>query len=116
MEDRRESPPPPPHKIDEELVRQLATLAKLTLQPDQLHDAVGDLERLLGAFACLEQVAGLDELPPLLGADWSQQTPPPARQTDEPSGALRPEQVIGQAPEQSAGQFLVPRVVKREGS
>ena len=93
--------------MDRDTVRDLCRLAKLRLDEDQMARAQEQMTRLLGYFDMLEAVS----------TDAVQASPYPVRiphrpRPDEAEPALSQDEVLQNAPAQSAGAFLVPRVVE----
>ena len=93
--------------MEREALDRLADLAKLRLSPEQHARATQRLERLLDAFAVLEQVPTDDvEASPY-------PLPIPHRlRPDAAEPGLTQDDVLGGAPEVRGGCFRVPRVVE----
>jgi aspartyl-tRNA(Asn)/glutamyl-tRNA(Gln) amidotransferase subunit C len=93
--------------MDREALEHLADLAKLHLDPATAARAAAQLGRLLDAFTVLQEVA----------TDGVAASPYPLPITarlrpDEPAAPLSQDEVLANAPEQSAGCFRVPRMVE----
>ena len=87
-------------------VRRLAALSKLRLTTDQENRTCEQIERLLEAFAVLQDA-------PTEGIEPSPYPMPiPHRlRADAPEPELTQDEALQNAPEQSGGCFRVPRVV-----
>jgi aspartyl-tRNA(Asn)/glutamyl-tRNA(Gln) amidotransferase subunit C len=98
---------PTPVRVDRNLVRELAELARLQLDAAAEAAAVARLQEILAAFDALAAVPteGMHADPyplPLqarLRPDHAEAPPPPAA-------------ILAAAPQQRAGAFLVPRVIE----
>ncbi len=93
--------------MDSDTIRALAKLSRLELTEAELDRAREQLEHLLGHFDALQQIP----------TDEVEASPYPRpislrMRADEPGETLPPEEVLQNAPEQRAGQFLVPRIIE----
>lgn len=101
-ESARQSP------VDEALVRRLAELANLELQPDELVALTSDLDSILAYVRILEE-ADVAGVPPLASVRSAR----PAERADEPAPSLPRDVAFGQAPrvDREDGKFVVPAFV-----
>ena len=92
--------------IDRTELQELCDLARLNLPAEREAEVLGQLQRIVNAFAALRAVdagSGADAQPDAPGAT-------PLR-PDEPGTPLPVEEVLGNAPQRAADSFVVPRVV-----
>ena len=93
--------------MDRAGVRRLAELSKLSLTDDQEDRALAQIEKLLDAFAVLEE-APTDDVEP---SPYPMPIPHRLRR-DQAGPGLAQEEVLQNAPEQRSGCFRVPRMVE----
>ena len=94
-------------KITRQEVEQVAALARLELQPDEIERITGQLDNILGYAAKLEE---LDTA----GADSPAISCRPAGnglREDEVSDSLSLEKVLQNAPDHDGQSFVVPRII-----
>jgi aspartyl-tRNA(Asn)/glutamyl-tRNA(Gln) amidotransferase subunit C len=94
-------------KVTEDLVRQVAALARLELTDDEVAEAVPKLQRI---FEHVEQVQQVD----VAGEDAATQDPVPIDRLrpDEPAPPLPRDQVLRNAPRQDGTFFVVPKFLE----
>lgn len=92
--------------MDAATVRELARLARLDLEPEEIQRAAGQLGRLLAWFDLLREVdtTGVE------GSPYPRDLPLRAR-PDQPGPVLPTDEVLAGAAQRRAEQFVVPRVV-----
>ena len=93
--------------MDRDAVHRLAELSKLRLTRQQEARAQAQIQRLLDAFAVLEEVSTDDVEPSPYPLPIAHRGRP-----DVPEPGLPQDEVLENAPEQRAGCFRVPRVVE----
>jgi aspartyl-tRNA(Asn)/glutamyl-tRNA(Gln) amidotransferase subunit C len=93
-------------EVTEELVRQVAALARLDLTDDEVRRTVPQLARILGH---VERLPAVD----LAGHDPATQPPVPfeALRADTPAPALPRHEVLKNAPKHDGSFFVVPKVL-----
>jgi aspartyl-tRNA(Asn)/glutamyl-tRNA(Gln) amidotransferase subunit C len=91
--------------VSEDDVRRVAKLARLSLEPQEVTELRGDLQRIVAHIDELEQVDTSD-VPPTAGLSVAA----PLR-ADQVISGLSPEQALGEAPRVSGGGFAVPGFV-----
>lgn len=101
-----DQPDQPDMPIDRTELQQLCDLARLHLPADREAEVLGQLQRIVGAFAALRRVDTS-----AVAADPGATSMATPLRADEPAAPLPGEEVLGNAPAVAAGSFVVPRVV-----
>ncbi|MEZ6038805.1 MAG: Asp-tRNA(Asn)/Glu-tRNA(Gln) amidotransferase subunit GatC [Planctomycetota bacterium] len=91
--------------IDDTLLQHLGELARLHVPPERRSHLRSQLQRIVDAFSSLAS-ADLGPLP-----DDERTAGPSDLRDDAAEAAASPAEVLANAPEQAADQFVVPRVV-----
>ena len=92
--------------IDAQTVRQVGSLAKLSLTEAQLPSVALDLQKVLDLVAVLDEV-DVTDVTPLLHPHEQAMVP----RADIVQPGLTPQQALANAPAEDDGCFLTPRVV-----
>lgn len=93
-------------EVDEALVQKLATLSRLDLDPEEVREMGGHLQRILGFLEVLGELDLGDAAPTRHGSGETS----PLRE-DVPRPSLSRDEALENAPEPFAGHFRVPRVL-----
>ena len=92
-------------EIEDKLITHIATLARLSLSPQETRSLAHDLAGILQYAASLESI-DLEGVPPMSHATEGERFRP-----DEPLHDLTREQALQNAPDKEAGLFRVPQVI-----
>lgn len=92
--------------LTDELVKHVAALARLSLTPQEITRARGELQRVLDAVAELETLS-LDDVPPTFQVNVRPSPP----EKDEPKPPLGTEKALANAPAKVGTSFAVPRII-----
>ncbi len=92
-------------EIQDKLLTHIATLARLSLSPEETRSLAHDLAEILRYAASLETL-DLEGVPPMSYATEGERFRP-----DEPRHDLTRDQALQNAPDQEAGLFRVPQVI-----
>ena len=92
-------------EIDDKLLTHIATLARLSLSPEETRSLAHDLREILNYAASLEAI-DLEGVPPMSHATEGERFRP-----DDPAHDLTREQALQNAPDHEAGLFRVPQVI-----
>ncbi len=91
--------------IEDKLVTHIATLARLSLSPEETTSLAQDLREILKFAASLEAI-DLEGVPPMSHGTEGERFRP-----DEPKHELTREQALENAPDHEDGLFRVPQVI-----
>ena len=92
-------------EIEDKLLTHIATLARLSLSPQETKSLAHDLSEILKYAQSLEGI-DLEGVPPMSHATEGDRFRP-----DEPKHDLTREDALRNAPDQEAGLFRVPQVI-----
>jgi aspartyl-tRNA(Asn)/glutamyl-tRNA(Gln) amidotransferase subunit C len=92
-------------EIQDKLLTHIATLARLSLSPEETRSLAHDLAEILKYAASLESL-DLEGVPPMSHATEGERFRP-----DEPRHDLTRDQALQNAPDHEAGLFRVPQVI-----
>jgi aspartyl-tRNA(Asn)/glutamyl-tRNA(Gln) amidotransferase subunit C len=92
-------------EIEDKLLTHIATLARLSLSPQETTSLAHDLSGILKYAESLESI-NLEGVPPMSHATEGERFRP-----DEPKHDLTREDALRNAPDQEAGLFRVPQVI-----
>ena len=92
-------------EIQDKLLTHIATLARLSLSPEETQSLAHDLADVLKYAASLECI-DLEGIPPMSHATEGERFRP-----DEPRHELTRDEALQNAPDQEAGLFRVPQVI-----
>jgi aspartyl-tRNA(Asn)/glutamyl-tRNA(Gln) amidotransferase subunit C len=92
-------------EIQDKLLTHIATLARLSLSPEETRSLAHDLAEILKYAASLESI-NLEGVPPMSHATEGERFRP-----DEATHDLTRDQALQNAPDKEAGLFRVPQVI-----
>ena len=95
-------------QVTDELMDKLARLSMLDIAADERESLRGDLERMIGFVARLQEL-DTSGVAPLMHMSRAVNV----LREDEPGGMLNPEEALANAPHTDGRYFLVPKMIKK---